>query len=378
VADALSVRPLSVDEHLAYVATRATVSFLQTPAWARVKTDWTAESLGWVDATGSVRGAGLVLYRQVPRLRRYLAYLPEGPDLPWAEAAATGRLDAWLAPLRDYLTSKGAFAIRLGPPVALRSWDAPTLKSALAGDGATRLGDLTPTWQDSDAMLIPQQLRAAGWIPPAQAQGFATGQPQYVFWLPLAGRTEEQVFAGFNQLWRRNVRRAEKMGVQVSLGGRDDLAAFHALYVLTAERDGFTPRPLSYFTGMWDAMAAEDGQRLRLYLATHEGELVAATTMVQVGSHAWYSYGASSTAKRDVRGSNAVQWRMITDALAGGAEVYDLRGITDTLDPDDSHVGLIQFKLGTGGQAVEYPGEWTLPLNKLLYRGFELYLERRG
>ena len=51
------------------------------------------------------------------------------------------------------------------------------------------------------------------------------------------------------------------------------------------------------------------------------------------GSRAWYSYGASSTEKRDVRGSNAVQWAMISDALAAGADVYDLRGITDTLDP---------------------------------------------
>ena len=30
---------------------------------------------------------------------------------------------------------------------------------------------------------------------------------------------------------------------------------------------------------------------------------------------------------------------MIRDALANGAEVYDLRGIPDTLDASDSHVG---------------------------------------
>ena len=65
-------------------------------------------------------------------------------------------------------------------------------------------------------------------------------------------------------------------------------------------------------------------------------------------------------------------------ALAHGAEVYDLRGITDTLDPDDPHVGLIQFKVGTGGEAVEYAGEWDLPLNRAIYKAFELYLTRRG
>jgi lipid II:glycine glycyltransferase (peptidoglycan interpeptide bridge formation enzyme) len=124
-------------------------------------------------------------------------------------------------------------------------------------------------------------------------------------------------------------------------------------------------------------MHAEDPDRLRLYLARHEGDLVAATTMVRVGEHAWYSYGASSTEKRDVRGSNAIQWRMMRDAAAAGATVYDLRGITDTLDPDDPHFGLIQFKLGTGGDAVEYAGEWDLPLNRLLYKAFDLYMSRR-
>jgi lipid II:glycine glycyltransferase (peptidoglycan interpeptide bridge formation enzyme) len=354
------------------------VSFLQTPAWGGVKQDWRPESLGWFDAHQTLRAAGLVLYRQVPRLNRYLAYLPEGPDLPWSQAAAAGELDRWLEPLGDYLKKRGAFAIRLGPQVATRSWDTPTLKAALASGHAARLADLEPTWVDEEAVAIGPALAERGWIPPQSAEGFATGQPQHVFWLPLHGRTEDDVFAGFNQLWRRNVRKADKMGVAVTRGTRDDLAQFHALYVETATRDGFTPRPLSYFTGMWDAMTPEDDIRLRLYLARHEGDLVAATTMTQVGSHAWYSYGASSTAKREVRGSNAVQWRMITDAIPSGADVYDLRGITDTLDPHDPHVGLIQFKLGTGGQAVEYPGEWTRPLNRVLYKAFEMYLARRS
>jgi lipid II:glycine glycyltransferase (peptidoglycan interpeptide bridge formation enzyme) len=68
---------------------------------------------------------------------------------------------------------------------------------------------------------------------------------------------------------------------------------------------------------------------------------------------------------------------MMSDAHAAGATVYDLRGITATLDPADPHFGLIQFKLGTGGQAVEYLGEWDLPVNGLLFRAFQLYLAKR-
>ena len=79
----LDVRPISADEHLAFVRSRSSVSFLQTPAWAAVKNEWRGESIGWFDAARpageQLVGAALVLYRQLPRVKRYLAYLPEGP-----------------------------------------------------------------------------------------------------------------------------------------------------------------------------------------------------------------------------------------------------------------------------------------------------------
>ena len=195
--------------------------------------------------------------------------------------------------------------------------------------------------------------------------------------MPLAGRTEAELLAGFNQLWRRNIKKAERAGVEVVVGSCDDLPAFHEVYVETAERDRFTPRGLAYFQRMYRAMKAEDENRIRLYLARHEGRVLAATTMVRVGTHSWYSYGASSNEGRDVRPSNAIQWAMIRDSLAAGCEVYDMRGISDTLDPEDHLFGLIQFKLGTGGHAQEYLGEWDLRLRPLMSRAVDAYLSRR-
>ncbi len=379
VAVTLTVRTITAPEHLAFLREQAWASFLQTPAWATVKSEWRAESLGWFDG-GSLVGAGLVLYRKLPRLARYLAYLPEGPVLDWA----ADDLAAWLAPMAEYLRGQGAFGVRMGPPVVTRRWSAAQVKEGVADESVRRLGDVAPLDRSATGARVVQQLEALGWRQQvAEGGGFAAGQPQYTFVIPLvdgAGerRTEDDVLAGMNQLWRRNIRKADKAGVGVAQGDANDLKAFHDLYVHTAERDHFTPRPLSYFETMYDALGAEDPGRISLWLAHHEGDLVAATIAVRVGTHAWYSYGASSTDKREVRGSNAVQWAMIRDAIAHGAEVYDLRGITDTLDADDPHVGLIQFKVGTGGEAVETVGEWDLPLNRPLYKGFELYMNRRS
>ncbi len=358
------MREIPPAEHLAFLETRPSASFLQTPAWGLVKAEWRRESLGFF-AGDELVGVALVLYRQLPRLKRYLAYVPGG---------AGHRLDR---------RRPGPLAPAAGRPLP-RSWRLRGADGSARGDRAagapSRSRTASPTtayaasatWPRSSGTpsgaRVVSQLESLGWRHQGVDGGFAAGQPQFVFQVPLvddegAPLDEDAVLKAMNQQWRRNIKKAAKAGVEVqSTSGvaeaLEALPAFHELYVHTAERDHFTPRPLAYFRTMVEALAGEGEQlgqpdRLRLHLARHEGDLVAATIAIRVGTHAWYSYGASSTEKRDVRGSNAAQWAMMRDALAAGAHVYDLRGITDTLEADDSHVGLIQFKVGTGGQAVE-------------------------
>ncbi|MET7407345.1 lipid II:glycine glycyltransferase FemX [Streptomyces parvulus] len=369
------VKAISREEHLRFVAARPSVSHLQTPAWGDVKPDWRAESLGWFDEGGTLVGAGLALLRPLPVLRRCLAYLPEGPVVDWDAADLAGLLEPMLAHLR----SRGAFSVKMGPPVVARRWSADAVKAAIADPSAHRLGDVEPTVREAGADEIAERLRRMGWrrAEAGAEDGFAAGQPRHVCQVPLAGRSLEDLRSGLNQQWRRNVKKAEKAGVKVVLGDQEDLATFYELYVETAGRDRFRPRPLDYFRRMWTALTAEDPDRMRLYLAHHDGEVLAAATMLTVGDHVWYSYGASTARRREVQPSSALQWRMMCDAHEAGAAVYDFRGITDTLDEDDHLLGLLRFKVGAGGQAVEYLGEWDYPLNKVLHKALGLYMSRR-
>ncbi|WP_035792274.1 lipid II:glycine glycyltransferase FemX [Kitasatospora mediocidica] len=370
----LRLRTITREEHLSFIRSLPSASHMQVPSWGEVKGEWRSESVGWVDASGAVVGAGLVLYRQLPKVKRYLAYLPEGPVIDWFDPD----LDRWLLPLLAHLKSQGAFSVKIGPPVVVRRWEASTIKEAVAGKEAKRLRDVEPDWYEPRAFEVADRLRRSGWLQNEDGgAGFGDVQPRYVFQVPLADRTPDDLLRGFNQQWRRNIKKADKSGVEVVRGQYQDLRIFHRLYLVTAERDRFTPRPLAYFQRMWTALTAEDPDRMRLYIAHQDGEPLAATTMLTVGEHVWYSYGASADHKREVKPSNAIQWRMMRDAHALGATSYDLRGISDTLDPSHPLFGLIQFKLGTGGQAAEYLGEWDFPLNKLLHRVLDLYLSRR-
>src|SRR3954451_9651916 len=100
---ALSVRTIEADRHREFNAAQPSVSFLQTPAWGQVKSEWRSESLGWFDGEEHLVGAGLVLYRQLPKIKKYLAYLPEGPAIDWL-AADIGDL---LRPLADHVRAAG-------------------------------------------------------------------------------------------------------------------------------------------------------------------------------------------------------------------------------------------------------------------------------
>lgn len=210
----------------------------------------------------------------------------------------------------------------------------------------------------------------------------ADAQPRHVFQVPLAGRTPDDLWAGLNQEWRRNVRKAQKCGVRIVVGGAAELPEFHRLLRVTEARDGFRlGRSLAYYQRQYAVLNAEQPGRMQLYLAVHEGEILAAHTMISTGRRVWYQTGASADHRREVRPSNALQWRMMLDALALGAEVYDMRGVPSTLDPDDRGFGLLRWKLGTGGQVVETLGEWETSVggaaNNTLYRAFQAYLARR-
>jgi lipid II:glycine glycyltransferase (peptidoglycan interpeptide bridge formation enzyme) len=372
----MDVREISSAKHLDYINSRPSVSFLQTPAWGSVKSDWLAKSLGWFDGDELV-GAGLLLTRKLPKVDRHFGYLPEGPDINWENSETVA---AALQALVSFAKANKIFQLKMGPHVWARTWNNENLKEAIAGEQAKKISELAPDEVNAAATRLVGILTKNGWKQPSSSEAeFGDFQPRFVFQLHLRGKSDEELLQGFNQLWRRNIRKAEKSGVRIRLGGYEDISAFHTCYVETAKRDGFTPRPLEYFQHMYQAMKAEDHNRIELFIAEHDDHdgAIAATTLTRVGEHAWYSYGASTTAARDLRPSNAIQWAMISKALADGCSTYDLRGISDTLDTSNHLFGLIQFKLGTGGYAQEYVGEWDYHVSPLLAKTFTFYMGRR-
>ncbi|GAB3874982.1 lipid II:glycine glycyltransferase FemX [Terrabacter terrigena] len=374
VAGPLTVREISADEAVDTLLELGG-SFLQTPAWGRAKQGWRRTHLGWFDGDGARVGAGLVLSRTIPRLSHSYAYLPEGPGLPWDVVAADPA--RWLDPLVAWAKGRKAFALRLGYPVVSRIWDREPVKKQVVENGLLSFKSLPTAVDNPTARTLEAWLDRNGWLP-LGADGVAVGQPRLLCIVDLRGRTEAELLKGMNQQWRRNVKKAEKAGVQVRAVGPEGLDTFHELYVESAERDNFLPRPKAYFDAMVRAFDSEgagtagDEPRVsaRFYEAHVDGDVLASALMIRFGRTFSYVYGGSTERNRDARASNALQWQAMRDAAAAGCEAYDFRGFNTSLGATSPLTGLLLFKLGAGADVVEMVGERELVISRFWHFAF--------
>lgn len=85
------------------------------------------------------------------------------------------------------------------------------------------------------------------------------------------------------------------------------------------------------------------------------------------GNKAWYLYGASENILRDTMPNFAMQWSMICDSIDLGCDMYDFRGVSGDLNPENPLYGLYKFKKGFNGNFVEFIGEFDIVIDNGIY-----------
>lgn len=85
------------------------------------------------------------------------------------------------------------------------------------------------------------------------------------------------------------------------------------------------------------------------------------------GDKAWYLYGASENILRDTMPNFLMQWAMIQDSIDLNCSIYDFRGVSGDLNPENPLFGLYKFKKGFNGNFVEFIGEFDLVVNTFIY-----------
>ncbi|GAC1430650.1 MAG: hypothetical protein NVSMB65_04170 [Chloroflexota bacterium] len=154
---------------------------------------------------------------------------------------------------------------------------------------------------------------------------------------------------------RYNTRLAGRRGVVVTEATTtEEVRAWCELMAITAARDSFTAYSSDYYLDAWQSLRA--AARGALFLARHEGRLLAGILVSVFGPEAVYLFGASGNDDRHLMPNNLLQWEAMLWARARGATRYDMWGIPDTEAPDEPLRGVARFKEGWGGAVVRYAG----------------------
>ncbi len=301
-------------------------------------------------------------------------------------------------------------AIHYGPVVkkneALAPLTAELSRIAVErGCSFIRVSPFTPVveeekWkQASDVKAVPSPLHLLGehiWYLPLVNQdpwhnGTHPAPAAEVHEPPLRGgdhskRTDEEILMSMRKTTRNLIRRAEKEGVTVraSTDPINELDLFLKLHNETRSRHGFTPYRDNFFRAQVAHFAPR--KECTLYLAEHQGEVLAASIHMHTGGETSYHHGASTMSK--IPASYLLQWTAIKDALKRGDHVYSFWGIAPVVAEEDPEgktknyklitsrhpfAGVTLFKTGFGGNLLNLMHCVDIPLSKTyqLTRAFE-------
>ena len=324
----------------AFVGSQKASQFLQSWAWGQFQQSLGRKTwhFGVLDGQSLVASA-LVIKHNLPLGKNYL-YCPRGPivnnKIPVANFQNAFR--QIINKIIEVAKQEGSMFMRFEPP--LEKTSQPVLKSLLA----------------NDYKLVSTQFI----------------QPKDTLILDLL-KTEEQLLSEMHPKTRYNIRLAEKKGVKVRIGAREDFEKFWSLNLDTSQRDGFKTHLKDYYQKMLEIFP---GDFIKLFLAEYESKVLTANLVIFFGDTATYLHGASSNEHRNLMAPHLVQWRQIQEAKKRGFKYYDFWGIVPGLQATDyklqSWVGLTRFKKGFGGQEVNYVGTHDLILDSFWYKMYRI------
>ena len=326
-----------------FVGSMVKSQFLQSWEWGEFQQSLGRKiwRLGVLDSQSLVASA-LVIKHNLPLGRNYL-YCPRGPIFETKNQGLKTKnyLDELLEKIIEIAKQENSLFVRIEPPV------------------------------EKSNELNLKSLVATQFV-----------QPKDTLTLDLS-KSEEQLLSEMHPKTRYNIRLAEKKGVTVRIGVKEDFEKFWQLNQETASRDSFKTHPRNYYQKMLEVLSPDF---LKLFLAEYEGKVLVVNLVIFFGDTVTYLHGASSNEYRNLMAPHLVQWRQILEGKKLGFKCYDMWGVlplktqqattenTEGAEHTEHHSwqGLTRFKRGFGGQEINYIGTYDLILNSFWYNMYKI------
>jgi hypothetical protein len=182
-----------------------------------------------------------------------------------------------------------------------------------------------------------------------EIRGYAAGSPwevvdTFIEWKLRLDESLPAIERAMDRNFRRQIRRGEQAGLTVRSGnGPDEIRAFYKLMFMTRSRLGLPVQPIRFFKVLADLYADD----LQIWLASQNGDDVAAAFLLREKNHLYFKWSARSEVL-PAGANHLLIWRML-EAHAGKVECLDL-GRTDI-----TNTGLNRFKAEMGAKSAPLP-----------------------
>lgn len=232
-----------------FVANHPKGHVLQTSEWGELKSlhEWQMHRVGLENEDGELKAAALVLSRKLPVVKKPILYAPRGFVLDFNDRTL---LKDFSREMKKMAKRMGAVFLKIDPDI-----------KRLARDPE---GNPIQGGEHNEGLI--EVLRELGFMHKGFELDFDGIQPRFCFRLDITP-SEEEIFQAFHQKTRYNIRLAERKGIEIIEGDREDLERFTEIMRVTGERDGFITRPLRYFQEMYDVMVPAG--MMKLFLARY-------------------------------------------------------------------------------------------------------------
>lgn len=391
---------INEQEYRKFTEKRKDTHFLQSYEWGMVSKErgLTPVYVGLKDHDNLVATA-LMLKKQLPLGYSYY-YIPRGYTIDYTDYKL---VKEFTYKIRDYLKKEKAIFFRIDPDIKYQTID----------ENANKI-------EGEDNYKLVNYLNSIGFKHKKLTRYFETMQPRYTFRISLKDDIE-QIESRYSQTTIQRIKKAEKSGVWVETGNKEDVKEFTRLMKMTEKRQNFYSHNDEFFNTFYDEFSKDNHVKLYLgkinvkdvkekltselesynkeydslkdidskkannqkkelsknmksieeqldYYKDKPNKIIVVSTYLTVsyGNKSWALYAANDMEYKRLFTNYLVYKHQIRDAKENGDDIFDVFGTIGDPNGGSNLVGLHDFKKKWGGEYTEFIGEFDYVLRPFI------------
>lgn len=382
--------------------------FLQSYNWgifSKMKKNLFPYYLGLVDENDKIIAACLLLQKRLPLGFCYF-YSPRGFVIDFNNEELVKEMTTEVI---NFCKKKKAIFFKIDPDIIKSKYN--------------YLGELIKDSNNSEK--IYNFLKKIGYKHLGFTKNFETNQPRYTFRIDMK-QDLDTIYSHFSKTTKQRINKANKLGVEVSIGNTNDIDTFYELMTLTENRKDFISFSKDYYKSQYELLKKDnmavlflgkininkiinkyseelkdiinqikkydnnslsksaksklDNLTIKKEKLTKEiekyneakkqyGDIITlnAHMIITYGNKAWVLYAGNHNILTESYANYATYFEHIKYCKEHDIEIYDQFGTIGDLRNENPRLGLHEFKKKFGGDYIEFLGEFDYILKPFMY-----------